>query len=1188
MVGRSHWSHARGTRRRRGCVVLVCAAFVLAPLWWQHREGEIPLLDADDARVPSAGGGYDGSHQGGLANFVDDVDVGEATPPRVDEPEHEHEHEHDHGVPAVLAGRPPRDASPTAHRLAKLGIIDGWDLDPTLPRANGEFAVTAVRRRFPLSSVSLQPDASHDDGAADVVHGAGVHLDAHRLNARYLTRVVDPRRLLANFRVVAGLPPETVPDHPTETIAPYCDVGSGLSYAEHPGACWEAPDCELRGHFAGHYLSALAFVVAGAGDRPTSLSDPRASLSDDNAEFVTGHQSDVATACHAREMVDLFVDGLAVAQASKRTSAGYVSAFPEEVLDRQGAIGGAWAPYYTLHKIGQGLLDAHVVAGNAKALDVLEGLANAVLTRVRRLIQTRGASHWFKGALEYSKAAFGAESGGFNELAWRLYQLTGNGDYVTLAGLFDHPTFLGRMSAGGDGLEREHANFHEPIAMGAYSRYEITGDEESRRAFRNFIELLRDTRSYATAGTCDGERWQAPGRLERIIVSTETQETCTQVNFERLANAAVASFGEAEARDWADYSERASLHGPVGLQRKPGELLYTTPLGVGVSKGRSGHGWGRPDAAFWCCYGTGVEALARLGDGVFWRLEAGATVPGDDTSATTATDVVYIARVTTSASAVWDEKGVTVRVSVDPFNIGRPVQQEGGGDGGRRRGFFVSAVAITVDAEGRKEPTSIRVKLPRWASGRSHIALNDEHVRCGDGDSSSASKEDSDSGWCDVTRVWRKTDVVRASFPLIVRAEPLLGSESIPGFGTGSNQRLDGKGARHAIVAGPYVLAALGPGAWIADLGVEKPASRNDAGRPGRGGDFSGGFHAGASEISSDDVSLLETPDPTACDRVAFALAGGGDRTRYLAAVVARSDGTLPGDSTDGGGGVHRGGPYARAAAVFAEPDLEPTLEESKPGGSGFFYAPRTCDRASCAYAVADAPAVTWTRCAVSSTNGERGGGDGGGEGIARGGAFTLQPTTAPGLSLSLSLSRDGGASVVLEASTGEATKSPTRPLALKLEAVDGTLGTHRVVVNDGELKGYALCRDAGSALDSPDACADLHEKCPAWASQAACFANQGYMHAHCARSCGLCRPGGAVLVRPGGAGDGAECGVTIIREEGSRKSAGGGGGLLPWRPPRGSHVGRGPDPRWMPRVLLAPLYSLRDEVYTVYLRLAG
>jgi hypothetical protein len=34
--------------------------------------------------------------------------------------------------------------------------------------------------------------------------------------------------------------------------------------------------------------------------------------------------------------------------------------------------------------------------------------------------------------------------------------------------------------------------------------------------------------------------------------------------------------------------------------------------------------------------------------------------------------------------------------------------------------------------------------------------------------------------------------------------------------------------------------------------------------------------------------------------------------------------------------------------------------------------------------------------------------------------------------------------------------------------------------------------------------------------------------------------------------------------------------------------VGKGPDPRWMPNVLLSPLYSLRDEVYTVYLRLKG
>ena len=445
--------------------------------------------------VPSVGGGgYDGSHQGGAANFVDERDIREVTRARVtdrprthavdqagdgqvshrhghghDHNHHHHDHDessHDHGVPVALAGRPPRDASPTKQKLAELGVIDGWDLDPDTSPAQSSKA-TPVRTPFPLGSTTLLPDAT-DDGHD--THGAGVHLDAYRLNARYLTRVLDPRKLLANFRVVARLPPEMT--HGTrgekEIIVPYCDKASGLSYTEHPGACWEAPDCELRGHFAGHYLRALAFVASdGAGGVNGDAGEGSGSgeIKTSYPESITGHQSDAATARHAREMVEAFVSGLAEAQASAATSDGYVSAFPETVLEKQGALGGAWAPYYTLHKIGQGLLDAHRLTGSALALKVLEGMARNVLTRVTVLIEQKGASHWFKGAMDYPKAAFGAESGGFNELAWRLYQLTGSPEYVTLAGLFDHPTFLGRMARNEDKLEREHANFHEPLAM---------------------------------------------------------------------------------------------------------------------------------------------------------------------------------------------------------------------------------------------------------------------------------------------------------------------------------------------------------------------------------------------------------------------------------------------------------------------------------------------------------------------------------------------------------------------------------------------------------------------------------------------------------------------------------------------------------------------------------------------------
>src|SRR5882757_10891684 len=67
--------------------------------------------------------------------------------------------------------------------------------------------------------------------------------DAMGINRRYLASIPNDR-LLHNFRVTAGI----------------------RSNAEPLGG-WEAPDCELRGHFAGgHYLSACALMYASLQD----------------------------------------------------------------------------------------------------------------------------------------------------------------------------------------------------------------------------------------------------------------------------------------------------------------------------------------------------------------------------------------------------------------------------------------------------------------------------------------------------------------------------------------------------------------------------------------------------------------------------------------------------------------------------------------------------------------------------------------------------------------------------------------------------------------------------------------------------------------------------------------------------------------------------------------------------------
>ena len=1410
-----------------------------------------------DAASSRRAGGYDGTHQGGLANFGDDDDdAREPRRPRAHAHAHDHDHDHDHGAAAALAGTPPRHpfVGGSAGRAASsFGSVDGWNLDPALPRVpaaaddDGSRRAPAIplREPFPLRDVRLLPDLrdaeragsnptgdahrSRDDVEVDTLSESslgGLHADAAETNARYLLDVLDHRRLLANFRDVAKLRRE-------KGVRPYCDAGTPDSYSNAPGACWEAPDCELRGHFVGHYLSAVSFLAASATARPSS---------DDGSSASDGGSYSSSVAARASAVVDAMVSTLAAAQASSSTSPGYVSAFPESVLDRQAKVGGVWAPYYTLHKIGQGLLDAHVHAGHPRALDVLVSLLDHVLGRAESVVRSEGSDFWFKRALHYPVAGFGAESGGMNELAWRAYAATGESRLARLASLFDHPTFLGAMraddaAARSDWFTREHANFHEPLAVGAAARHEITGDVDARLAAERFLETLRDTRAFATAGSCDGERWHPPRRLESSVRSAETQETCTQVNLEILAARALAWSSPRRAAEWADYAERAALHGAMSAQRGPGELLYTTPLGLGVSKGRSGHGWGDPERAFWCCYGTAVEALARLQHGVFWRARAGTPEPGEASEresasmetraadarpdrdsvpgSTHAHDTVYVARAVTSAAARWPEIGVEIRARADPFarRVGASpsrgaVYRDGVIEGvletlkarkeARRRDAtpcdacappedgYAAVLRVDVVRSGSgtsgssgsagssssgegsgaggaatKKKVSVRLRVPAWSRG---VTAAPEITVAGRPAREPGCRGEA-PGWCDATREWRASkppdsnsdanpgasdsgssgsgasrakqadsrrerassggggssesddaSTIVARFPLVVRAEPLLGSGDPAAAAegtskTGPNQPGEGVGARHAIVAGPFVLAAVGPGAWVGDLGVAPPKKKNaESGSRSNSNSNSnsnsesnsrasrsesGGFHDGAGEVT-DGVWALSRRAPR---RVAFRLAADGASPRsnagseseskstskkstsssssssfasvfgvrgrravagpraprYLGAIAERADGGLAADGVASDGTVE---PYVGAAAVVVEPSLRPSADGA-PGGSGYFYAQPACDARSCANVMADAVAVTWNLIPVEGKGIAHANGDGDGdERASRAGAgardssdadalfasddsdsdadsddaflgssfsaFALEPMGAPGLRLAAAGGgRRGRADAVVLTAAPDA-----RRLTLRHDPASRRLVVVKTADDDendasssdsDSLAGRVLCADASAARDFPGAggCADLDEKCAEWARGGECVANQGFMHGSCPASCGTCRPAGVRLETPERAADEA-CAFDAVTDDddkvdeveddffgkvGGLSGASDGtgteraradsdsdadGALLPARPARGSFVAAGPDATRLPYVLLSPLALLRDEVYTVYLRLRG
>jgi len=249
--------------------------------------------------------------------------------------------------------------------------------------------VIRVSEPFPLADVRLLD---------------GPFRDAMLRDQKYLLSL-DPDRLLHTFRLNVGLP----------------------STAQPLGG-WEAPDCQLRGHSMGHYLSALSLMYASTGDE------------------------------RFKQHVDYLVGELAKCQSNSPAAgfhAGYLSAFPESFIDRVEQGKPVWAPWYTLHKIMAGLLDANHQCSNAQALVVLTNMANWVKFRVD------GIS---RGQMQKS---LDTEQGGMNEVLANLFGVTGDTNYLALSAAFNHAKILDQLALGEDKLNGLHASTQIPKLIGA-------------------------------------------------------------------------------------------------------------------------------------------------------------------------------------------------------------------------------------------------------------------------------------------------------------------------------------------------------------------------------------------------------------------------------------------------------------------------------------------------------------------------------------------------------------------------------------------------------------------------------------------------------------------------------------------------------------------------------------------------
>jgi len=376
--------------------------------------------------------------------------------------------------------------------------------------------------------------------------GKGPCTNAMEADRRYL-HSLPPDRLLHTFRVNAGLP----------------------SSAEPLGG-WEAPDCELRGHFAGgHYLSAVALMYASTGD-------------DD-----------------LKKNGDTVVAELAKCQKSLN-SGGYLSAFPVEFFDRLRNREKVWAPFYTIHKIIAGNLDMFVHTGNEQALAVTENMAGWVAG------YTGGLSY------DHMQRILGTEYGGMGEVLSNLYAVTGKEHYLHVAQRFDKKLFFDPLSAHRDELKGLHVNTHIPQVIAAARYYELTGDPYYRNIAEYFWDEVVSERSYCTGGTSNHESWNTePGKLASEL-STNTTEDCCAYNMMKLTR---HLFGWSPDARLMDYYERLVFNHRLGtINPEDGTMMYYLPLASGYWKT-----FGKPYDSLWCCTGTGVEEYAKLTDTIYFH-----------------------------------------------------------------------------------------------------------------------------------------------------------------------------------------------------------------------------------------------------------------------------------------------------------------------------------------------------------------------------------------------------------------------------------------------------------------------------------------------------------------------------------------------------------------------------------------
>jgi DUF1680 family protein len=413
-------------------------------------------------------------------------------------------------------------------------------------------AAQPARAALPVSAVAAP---AHAFALGDVVLLDSPFKSAMERNADYLLSI-EPDRLLHNTRLYAGLAPK------------------GELYGG-----WESGG--IAGHTLGHYLTAISQQYAATGD----------------ARF--------------KRRIDYIISEMAACQQAYGD--GYIGALPPTELAtlrgfREGKVevltpfvfkSGAWVPWYSEHKVLNGLKDAWILGGSDQARAVTLRMADWVDSVTAGLTPAQ------------LQEMLRVEQGGMMDVLVEIYSLTGNPRYLATARRFYHNAVLDPLLEGRDELVGKHANTQIPKVIGAARTYEVTGDPRGRAIAENFWDLVVHHYSYAIGGDSDDEHFYPEDSMSSHL-DTNTAETCNTYNMLKLTQ---HLFCWDPGTDTADFYERA-LYNHILASQDPRKGMFTYFMSLKPGMFRT---YSTPFDTFWCCVGTGMENHTKYGGAIYYH-----------------------------------------------------------------------------------------------------------------------------------------------------------------------------------------------------------------------------------------------------------------------------------------------------------------------------------------------------------------------------------------------------------------------------------------------------------------------------------------------------------------------------------------------------------------------------------------